>query len=113
VHSFTHDLDRNSVLLQLHQLEVGMETKATGQLLRSDASERLIAFRIAVARVFSGCMLPLDREMRRWLTDAEGDHDVGGYPIIPIALTMTEVAENSPTGMELGARIADEGISVQ
>lgn len=118
-----------------------MHTKTLDQLLASDATARLIAFRDSVAQALPGAVhdvllfgsrargdaspdsdydvavvlrdnLSANRDIRRRLADAAWEHVIDGYPIVPIALEADTLADNRPTRTELGARIAIEGISI-
>jgi predicted nucleotidyltransferase len=119
-----------------------MQPKALEQLVEADAAARLIAFRDAVLHAFPGAVqdvvlfgsrargdaqsdsdydvaivltypLALDRNVRRQLADAAWEHVIDGYAISPLALSPNELPSKGGRGTELGARIADEGVSLR
>ena len=119
-----------------------MQARTLGQLVDRNAAGRLIAFRDAALHAFPGAVqdvllfgsrargdaqpdsdydvavvleypLALDRNVRCQLADAAWEHVIDGYAIIPLALSPDELPSDSGRGTELGARIADEGISLR
>ncbi|HTW70632.1 MAG TPA: nucleotidyltransferase domain-containing protein [Acetobacteraceae bacterium] len=119
-----------------------MQPRTLEQLVESEAAARLVAFRDAVLHAFPGAVqdvllfgsrargdaqpdsdydvavvleypLALNRNVRCQLADAAWEHVIDGYAIIPLALSPDDLPSDRSRGTELGARIADEGVSLR